>query len=145
MCFFGYVYEEIVDIPNMIFSAQAGEVNRSWANYHEVTNPVHYYGLVSTLGIISLILIWANKKHLSKINFKKVKIATALIGGATLLTIIAVTQINDFVFFNKPIEGAYTLGQLSIIWAVINLMRLSLTFFAVLKLISVFKVSPDNR
>lgn len=141
MCFFGYVYEEIVDIPNILFSDNSIKVNELWSNYHIITNPAHYYGFITSIGIISLILLWINKKVLSEVDFKKLKIASGLIILATIITTIAVTQINDFVFFGKPLEQSQNLHSLSIIWSILNFIRLSFTFLATLKLLSIFKIT----
>lgn len=146
MSFFGFVYEEIDFIPNY-FTTSPIDARTQWNNFHSLTNPAYYHILPSIIAIFSIVVVWFYKQHLLKRQIKKLKTASIIIVLINILTGIAVTQINDKLFFELPIENAATVINLAITWAILNFIRLFLTAICIIVLVKMFSINLiiDNQ
>lgn len=139
MSFFGFVYEEIDFIPNY-FSTTPIEAKAHWNSFHSLTNPAYYHILPSLIAIFSVVAIWFYKAYLSKRQIRKLRIVSIAIILINVLTVIAVTQINDKLYFEIPIESSETVKSLATIWAILNFIRLVLTAICTIMLIKMFSI-----
>ena len=144
MSFFGYVYEEIVDVPNF-FGSSPTNAKVLWTTYHTVTNPIHYHGFVTIVALIALVIIWFYKEGLDSHQIKKLKLATITFVIANILTIIAVTQLNNKLYFGDPINDAQVVITLASSWAILNLIRAITVFICVVSLLQMFNITIENR
>jgi hypothetical protein len=138
MSFFGFVYEEIDFIPNF-FNSHPIESKLNWNSFHSITNPSHYHILPAICCIFSLTIIWFNKHHIALQQISKLKVASILVIIVNILTGIAVTYINDKLYFNKTVEST-TLKNLAIAWATLNFVRITLTAIYTVILMKMFSI-----
>jgi hypothetical protein len=120
---FGFVYEEIVDVPNMIGS-RGGQAQGLWDPYHWLTNPVHYYAVIALPAIACLALLWHRRHELPPADRRRLHTA---IGGHAVLAVttgIAVTLINDTLYFGPPIGDPNRVRVLALTWFTVNGIRI---------------------
>jgi hypothetical protein len=132
--FFGFLYEEIVDVPNMMTGSHAVTAQALWDPYHSVTNPVFYYAIVAVPALVSLAFLWLRRDELSPANRTRLRVA---IGGhlaMAVLTAIAVTQINGTLYFGPPINDPARVDTLAWTWFAVNALRLGATALATVRL-----------
>lgn len=139
MSFFGFVYEEIDFIPNY-FSKTPMEAKIQWNSFHSLTNPAYYHIPPSIIAIFSIAIIWFYNQLLSNRQIRILKTVSIIIILINILTGIAVTQINDKLFFEIPIENSETVKRLATIWAILNFIRLSFTAICTIMLIKMFSI-----
>lgn len=139
MSFFGFIYEEIDFIPNY-FGATPTEAKIQWSSFHSLTNPAYYHIPPSIVAIFCIAMIWFYKQHLSDSQLKKLKIASVVTILINILTGIAVTQINDKLYFGTSINNSETVKNLAIIWATLNFIRLSLVAVCIVLLVKMFSI-----
>lgn len=140
---FGFLYEEIVDVPNMI-GVRAAEAQALWDPYHWLTNPVFYYALIALPAPASLAYLWLKRAGLSPANQARLRVA---IGGHLamgILTMIAVTQINNIIYFGPPIGDPARVRLLASTWFVLNAARILATAVTTTKLVSIFLTLHDE-
>lgn len=140
MSLFGFVYEEIDFIPNY-FTANPIEAKIQWSNFHSVTNPAHYHIPASIGAIFSIIAIWFYKQQLSNQQRRNLKTASVMIILINIVTGIAVTQINDKLYFAAPVDNAEMVRNLAVIWATLNFIRLSCAAICTTALVKMFSMS----
>lgn len=143
MSFFGYVYEQIVFVPNM-FSSSPTESKMLWTNYYTSTNPGHYHILVTVLALIAFIVLWIYRQGLGAQQSKRLKAATIMFVIANILTGIAVTQINNKLYFGGPINEAQVVLSLATSWALLNLMRAIAVFICIVSLLKIFQITLNS-
>ncbi|MDX3536158.1 hypothetical protein PV721_17610 [Streptomyces sp. MB09-01] len=136
--FFGFLYEEIVDVPNMMIGAHAGEAQSLWDPYHSVTNPVFYYAIVAVPALGSLAFLWLKRGGLSPANQTRLRLATRGHLAMAALTLVAVTQINGTLYFGPPINDPARVDTLAWTWFGVNALRIGATAFATVKLIEFY-------
>lgn len=139
MSFFGFVYEEIDFIPNY-FSKTPMEAKIQWNSFHSLTNPAYYHIPPSIAAILSITVIWFYKKYLSNRQIRILKVASIMIILINILTGIAVTQINDKLYFDMSVDSSETVKRLATIWAVLNFIRLSFTAICAILLMKMFSI-----
>lgn len=139
MSLFGFVYEGIDFIPNY-FGTSPIEAKMQWNNFHSITNPAYYHIPPSAIAIVAIIMIWFYRRHLLTQNIRKLKTVSILIVLINILTGIAVTQINDKLYFEMPIEHSETVKNLAITWAILNFIRLVLTALCTITLVKMFSI-----
>ena len=57
-----------------------------------------------------------------------------------ILTGMAVTQINDKLYFNLPVNDSESVKDLAKIWAILNFIRLSFTAICTVILVKMFSI-----
>ncbi|MFE9933747.1 hypothetical protein [Streptomyces sp. NPDC005533] len=114
--FFGFLYEEIVDVPNMMMGAHAAEAQSLWDLYHSVTNPVFYCAIVAVPVLGSLAFLWLKRGGLSPANQTCLRLATYGHLAMAALTFVAVTQINGTLYFGPPINDPARVDTLAWAW-----------------------------
>ncbi|MCM9077973.1 MULTISPECIES: hypothetical protein [Streptomyces] len=136
--FFGFLYEEIVDVPNMMMGAHAVEAQSLWDPYHSVTNPVFYYAIVAVPVLGSLAFLWLKRGGLSPANQTRLRLATCGHLAMAALTFVAVTQINGTLYFGPPINDPARVDTLAWAWFGVNALRIGATAFATVKLLDLY-------
>lgn len=123
MMVFGFLYEEIVDVPNLI-GAHGREAQALWNAYHWLTNPIHFYVVPGIVVELSLLFLWLRRRALPSAD--RARLMTALGGhvGTAVLTGIAVTQINNHLYFGPPIDDPARVRFLAVTWFVVNAVRI---------------------
>lgn len=139
MSFFGFVYEEIDFIPNY-FGIAPLEAQIQWSGFHSLTNPAYYHIPPSIVAIFGLGMIWFYRSDLTKLQLRKLKIASVITILINILTGIAVTQINDKLYFGTTMNSSETIKNLAIIWGVLNFIRLSFVAICIVVLVKMFSI-----
>lgn len=139
MSFFGFVYEEIDFIPNY-FSKTPMEAKIQWNSFHSLTNPAYYHIPPSIIAIFSITVIWFYNQYLSKRQIGKLRVVSILILLVNILTGIAVTQINDKLYFEIPVDNSETVKDLATIWAILNFIRIFFTAICTIMLVKMFSI-----
>ncbi len=130
MSFFGYLYEQIDFIPNYFYGSRQDEASLHWSKFHQLTNPAFYHILPAILAILCIINLWIRKDFLNKFQRKSLILISILTVITNLLTSLAVTQINDQLFFGQNIDNKTNLKVLALLWSGINASRLILIFIS---------------
>lgn len=138
MSFYGFVYEEIDFIPNF-FNSHPIESKLHWNSFHSITNPSYYHILPSICCMFSLAIIWFFRRHLESQQISKLKAASIFVVIVNILTGIAVTLINDKLYFEKTVEPT-TLKNLAMVWATLNFIRITLTAIHTAILMKMFSI-----
>lgn len=141
MSFFGYLYEQIDFIPNYLLANNPKEISVYWSKFHYIVNPAHYHILPATLTLFCLLYIWINRKRLNKLQYKSLILVTTLIIIVNILTVIAVFQINDKLYFSKEVNNQINLKWLAIVWSFINIIRLLILFICSREIYNKFKTN----
>jgi uncharacterized membrane protein len=136
--FFGFLYEEIVDVPNMMFGSRAASAQALWDPYHWVTNPVFYYVVVALPAVGSLVFLWLRRAELSPANRTRLQVAAGGHIAMALLTGIAVTQINGILYFGPPMGDPERVRTLAWVWFLVNALRITATALTVVKLVAIY-------
>lgn len=139
MSFFGYLYEQIDFIPNYLAGAGHQNASLHWSNFHHVTNPAYYHILPACVTILCLVSIWKHKRILSSVQHKTLLLITVLTVLTNVLTTLAVTQINDQLFFGQSLENAIDIKALALLWSMLNILRLLFLFICGQKVIATFR------
>jgi hypothetical protein len=139
MSFFGFVYEEIDFIPNY-FSQTPMEAKIQWNSFHSLTNPAYYHIPPSIIAIFSITMIWFYKQHLSNRQIRKLRVVSIMIIIINILTGIAVTQINDKLYFETPVNNSETVKGLATTWAILNFIRILSTAICTIILVKMFSI-----
>jgi hypothetical protein len=134
---FGFLYEEVVDVPNMMFGSSAAKAQAVWDPYHWATNPVFYYTIVAFPTFVSLVLLWLGRGELTPANRARLRAALGGHVAVAVLTGIAVTQINGTLYFGSPIGDSSQVHALAWTWFAVNALRIAATGLTVLKLIAI--------
>lgn len=143
MSFFGYVYEAIVDVPNM-FGASPTDAKQMWTAYHSLTNPIHYHILPAMGAILGLAILWRYRSRLSSEQQKKLNIAIFTTIFANILTGIAVTQLNNRLYFGNPIDEPIVVINLAIAWSLVNFIRLLIVLICIISLLKIFNFTLQS-
>lgn len=139
MSFFGFVYEQIDFIPNYL-STTPIEAKMHWTSFHSITNPAYYHIPASIVAICCIAVIWYYRQHLSETQIRKLRVASLLTILVNILTGIAVTQINDKLYFGTQINNSETVKNLAIVWATLNFIRLFFVALCTVKLVKMFSI-----
>jgi hypothetical protein len=123
MMFSGFVYEAIVDVPNLML-AKGVEAQALWAPYHWATNPVHFYTVPGLVLLPALLILWLRRAELSGHGRRRLRVALYGLLGTAVTTGIAVTQINDELYFGPPIGDPARVRFLAVTWFVVNALRI---------------------
>lgn len=140
MSFFGFVYEQIDFIPNYL-GATPIEAKMHWNNFHSITNPAYYHIPASIIAICCIAVIWYYRQYLTKTQIRKLRVVSLLTILVNVLTGIAVTQINDKLYFGTQIDNSETIKSLAIVWGVLNFIRLSFVAICAVLLVKMFSIS----
>ena len=155
MSFFGFVYEQIDFIPNY-FGLSPINAKIQWTSFHSITNPAFYHILPSIVTVFCVLMLWFYKHNLLIHQLRKLKIVSALVIVINILTGIAVTQINEKLYFDTSIIETKEVKNLAISWTLLNFSRLSLVAICIKILVKMFsiklitnkkgtqKMSPDS-
>ncbi|MEU4360256.1 hypothetical protein [Streptomyces virginiae] len=104
--FFGFLYEELVDLPNLLGS-RAQEAQALWNPYHWTSNPAYYYAIVGLAGLPCAITLWRSRSHLRQQDRARLKTARWATLALLLLTDVAVTQLNNTLYFGPPMADRH--------------------------------------
>lgn len=120
--FFGNLYEEIVLAPNNITNSYDALV--CWQDFFQVTNQIHYYVPFTQIAVFVVWFLYfkSTNKELRR-QLKK----ASLFGLASIaITVYMVTQLNLKLFFGDLEAYKEQLYLLSIIWIIVNFIRICL-------------------
>lgn len=143
MSFFGYLYEQIDFIPNY-FVDNSIESAVHWSTFHQLTNPAYYHILPSAVSLVCLALLWAKKKNLTHTQSKAVIRLFIFMILINLLTTVAVTTINDTLFFAQQLENLTSMKTEAIKWSLLNVSRLILLYFCGQEIFQKFSLVPSD-
>ncbi|MFD7916366.1 hypothetical protein ACFV30_37650 [Streptomyces sp. NPDC059752] len=135
--FFGFLYEAIVDVPNML-GARAVQAQALWDPYHWLTNPGFYYTIVGMPALVSLVLLLRRRTRLSLAGRVRLRASTGCHLVMMALTTIAVTQINDTLYFGAPIGDLGRVHFLAGAWFLVNAARISVTAVVIANLMKIY-------
>lgn len=139
MSFFGYLYEQIDFIPNYLVGVGYQNASLHWSNFHQVTNPAYYHILPACVAIVCIISIWRQKRTLSNAQHKALLLITIVTVLTNVLTTLAVTQINDQLFFGQSLENTTDIKTLALQWSILNILRLLFLFICGQQVITTFR------
>ena len=123
MWFFGNLYEEIVDTPNLL--AHAVEARAMWRQYHALTNPVYYHVPNTLVALAVLALVHAcGRQHFTSEGARFFKRATAFSLLGVGLTVAIVTTLNFSLFLGTQLLPAPSIQWLVLTWLIGNGLRL---------------------
>lgn len=140
MSFFGFVYEAIDFIPNY-FGPAPIEAQIQWRSFHSLTNPAYYHLPPSVIAIGCIAIVWIYRHCLSVGQLRLLKIASVATILVNILTGIAVTQVNDKLFFGTQFSNSEMVTNLALTWAILNLIRLSFAASCSVALMKMFSIS----
>lgn len=121
---FGFVYEEIVDVPNLI-GARGMQAQGLWNPYHWLTNPVHYYAVVAAPAIACLGILWRRRHEFLPADRRRLRAAVSGHFVLALTTGVAVTLINGPLYFGAPIGDPDRVRLLALTWFTVNGIRIA--------------------
>lgn len=139
MSFFGFVYEAIDFIPNY-FGTASIEAQMHWRSFHSLTNPAYYHIFPSIITICCIVMVWIHRHYLSSDQLRLLKIASVATILVNISTGIAVTQLNDKLYFGTQFNNAETVRNLALIWGILNLIRLSFAAICSVSLLKTFSI-----
>lgn len=128
MSFFGYLYEQIDFIPNFLIG-DIEQISFYWNKFHHITNPAYYHILPAIVTVFCVFYLWSKKNKFTKIQYKSLIFITTLTILTNVLTVVAVTQINNQLYFNDNYSSDFK--ELAIKWSLINFLRLILIFICI--------------
>ncbi len=143
MSFFGFVYEEIDFVPNY-FTSSPAEAKMSWSEFHSLTTPAYYHILPSIIAIMCVVALWFYKRNLTDNQIRKLKIASLSTLLVNILTGIAVTQINNKLYFGEPIGDSETIKTFATIWGILNFLRLSFVAISTMAFLKFFSINIET-
>ncbi len=144
MMLFGFLYEEVVDVPNLMGS-RAREAQALWGPYHWFSNPTYYFGLAGMAGLFSLLFLWLKRRELSSADRARLLVAIAGHAATAVLTVIAVTNINNHLYFGPPIGDPARVRLLAVTWFVLNAARIAATALTTTRLIGISRSLTPGR
>ena len=136
MWFFGNLYEAIVIAPNML--NQSLLKTDLWQKFFTMTNPAFFYIPISPIAILTTILLFfktPNDKTKQKNHLKR---ATIFGLCAFILGVYIITQINFKLFFGDINELSDNAHRLSVLWNLLNGVRVLFLTFTVYHLFKTY-------
>lgn len=123
MWFFGNLYEQIVDAPNLLHASATARL--AWSGYHQLTNPIFYYVPLTQLGTVALwMLVGRFGRGLSDFQHRTFRQAAICSTVGVALTVVIVTQINLTLFFGTDFLEDEAVRRLAGLWLAGNAFRL---------------------
>lgn len=139
MCLFGYVYEQVVDVPNM-WGSDPAAAKKMWTDYHTISNPEYYYILVTTIGLIAVIYLWVKRNKIIPADKKHARNALVLVILTNICTGIAVSNINNRLYFGTVAMTPGAITKLAALWSIVNSMRILFVAGAIYQLFSILHI-----
>lgn len=137
MWFFGNLYEGIVITPNLLTDS-ARKLNY-WQGFFTVTNPIFFYLPIVPIALMAILFLYF-KTSKEQVALKK-HLASALIYLILPLAVgvFIITQINLKLFFGNT-QAESEIYKLSILWNILNAVRIVLLIFPIRHLLRAYIV-----
>ena len=129
MSFFGFLYEEVVELPNM-FGNSPIPIKNLWNNFHWKSNPAIYHAFPAMISLLCLVVLFFKRKHFEPFQEKIIKIVLVLQALTNVFTGIAVLGINDKLYFGAEVLNSQEVIYLATTWGILNFFRLLCVFFS---------------
>ncbi len=136
MWFFGNLYEAIVIAPNLLNESLLKA--DLWQRFITMTNPVFFYIPISPIAMLTTILLFfktSNDKTKQKYHLRR---ATIFGLCAFILGFYIIIQINFKLFFGNINELSGNAHHLSVLWNLLNGVRVLFLTFAVYHLFKTY-------
>ena len=146
MWFFGNLYEQIVDVPNLL--SNPVRARALWGQYHQLTNPIYYHVPNTLLAIIGMLLGHAYAcKRVDRSVYRLFTQATLCSAAGIVLTGGIVLGLNVKLFLSSTPLPEAAIRRLAVYWLLGNGLRLGLVLAAGVYFLKTLQTiaSSDNR
>ena len=141
--FFGNLYEGIVMTPNLLTDSVVKV--RHWQAFFTITNPVIFYIPLTPIAAIVLFVLYFKTPTESTVLKRNLKYASVFLIGAIAVGVFIITQINFKLFFGNVDQFAADIFRLSVLWNVLNMVRVILLAFSIYHLFNAYILVKTNK
>jgi hypothetical protein len=134
--FFGNLYEGIVIAPNLLTDSM--EKISSWRAFFTITNPVFFYIPLVPIAVISTVAVYVKTLNEHAILKTHLRRAIIFLVPSLLLGIFIIVRINLKLFFGDIRKLQADVYRLSLLWNVLNAVRLVLLIFVIHHLLKAY-------
>jgi hypothetical protein len=127
--FFGNLYEGIVITPNLLTDSIKKIYH--WQQFFTITNPVFFYIPFVPMAIVTTFFLYFKTTKETPILKRALAYAAIFLALALGLGIFIITQINLKLFFGNMEKCSPDIHQLSVLWNILNMIRVILLAFTV--------------
>jgi hypothetical protein len=134
--FFGNLYEGIVITPNLL-SDSIGKIHH-WQAFFKFTNPVFFYLPLTPIAALTTFVLYFKTANESTFLKRHLAYASVFLIFALGLGIFIITQINFKLFFGNIERFSADIYYLSVLWNILNLVRVILLAFTIYHLFKAY-------